>query len=310
MTKPDFSDFYKFLASLGIILISLSFVIPWLFLHETFDISIKVDEISQLTSDAQALIGIRQRYALMILQNIGWISIVIGVVGLVLFLTGIALWWSKKQTILDEKENLELLKLRYDVEKLIPKLTAEEISENVLIETSDNSEGITPQENKNYNLLSIIQYFEIEKAVINKLQECFGEKSILTNRKIGKSNIDAILLARGPRRRDVIIEIKTATVISLDLKKVVSIAKTTSRNLEAYVVEIGRKSVGLGILVINSFDGNYDSEIIQRYKQLAKNESEFEDIVIKVLTLQELENITRLQLLQMIDFDIDITDEL
>lgn len=301
MTKPDFSDFYKFLASLGIILISLAFVVPWLFLHETFDIPITVNEINQLTVDAQTLIGIRQKYALVILQNIGWISIVIGGLGLVMFTAGIVLWWSKKQTILDEKESLELNKLRHDVAQLTPV----EIAEKAIRESADILEGTTAQLEVDNKLQSINQYFAIERAVIEKLQECFGDNSLLTNRRIGRIEIDAILLTRGPRLRDVVIEIKSAPTNSISRTRVSNIANQISRILEIYVGETHRKSMGLGILVVNSPEGNYDSNIIEQYKRLAAEyQRKIEGIVIRVFTLQELKSLTCSQFSPMIDFDL------
>lgn len=305
MTKPDFSDFYKFLASLGIILISLAFVIPWLFLHETFDIPITVNEINQLTVDAQTLIGIRQKYALILLQNIGWISIFIGSMGLILFITGIVLWWSKKQTIIDERESLELKKLRHDVAQLTPQLTPSEIAEKAIRESADISESTTTQLEVDNKLQSINQYFATERAVIEKLQECFGDNSLLTNRRIGRIEIDAILLTRGPRLRDVVIEIKKASTNSSPRTTISNIANHTSRVLEVYFGETHRKSMGLGILVINSADGYYDSDVIQQYKKLAAEyQRKIEGIVIRVFTLQELKSLTCSQFSPMIDFDL------
>lgn len=303
MTKPDFSDFYRFLASLGIILISLAFFIPWLFLHETFDIQITATEISQLTTDAQALIGIRQKYALIILQNIGWFSIVIGSLGLILFLAGIALWWSKKQTILDEKDNLELKKLRHDVAQLTPL----EIAEKVIRESTDIPENAPEQQAEvDRRLQSVNQYFATERAVIEKLKHCFGDDSLLTNRRIGRFEIDAILLTKGPRRRDVVIEIKTASVETPSRARVLNIANQISHILEIYVGETKRKSIGVGILVLNSPDGYYDAEIIQEYKRLALGyQKRIDGIVIRVLTMQELTDLTCAKFRPLIDFDLD-----
>lgn len=303
MTKPDFSDFYRFLASLGIILISLAFFIPWLFLHETFDIQLTTVEISQLTSEAQTLIGIRQRYALILLQNIGWISIGVGSLGLILLLAGIILWWSKKQTVLDEKDNLELTKLRHDVAQLTPS----EIAEKAIRESADISENAPEQQAEvDRRLQSINQYFETERAVIGKLKQCFGGDSLLTNRRIGKFEFDAILLTKGPRRRDVVIEIKTASTESISRAKVLNIANQTSHVLEVYVSETIRKSIGVGVLVLNSPDGHYDTEIIQEYKRLAAGYQErIDGIVIRVLTMQELKDFTCSEFRPLIDFDLD-----
>ena len=303
MTKPDFSDFYRFIASLGIILISLAFFVPWLFLHETFDTQITVDDIKLLTTEAQTLIGIRQRYALILTQNIGWISVIIGSLGLALFVTGLFLWWSKKQTILDEKENLELKKLRHDVAQLSPI----EIAEKVIRESIETSESKTEQSEVNHRLQSINQYFEVEATVIEKLKECFGDESLLTNRKIAGREIDAILLAKGSRRRDVVIEIKSVNAnLPPSPSRVLSTAKQVSNILHVYVNETQRKSIGVGILVLNSPDGNYEPEILQQYKKLlSEYQRKIDGVVIRIFTLNKLKSLTCSQFAPIIDFDLD-----
>ena len=47
MSKFEYSDFYKFIASVGITLIALSVFVPWLFLKEPFDLLQRQDEIRQ-----------------------------------------------------------------------------------------------------------------------------------------------------------------------------------------------------------------------------------------------------------------------
>ena len=60
MTKFEYSDFYKFIASAGIALIILSAFVPWLFLREPFDLFQTESGISQLTPLAQEVIATRQ----------------------------------------------------------------------------------------------------------------------------------------------------------------------------------------------------------------------------------------------------------
>jgi hypothetical protein len=301
MTKPDFSDFYRFIASLGIILISLAFFIPWLFLHETFDTQITVDNIKLLTSEAQALIGIRQRYALILTQNIGWISITIGGLGIVLFLAGIYFWWSKKQTVLDEKENLELEKLRHDVAQLSPV----EIAKKAIRELAEVSENAAEKSEVAHSLQSINWYFEVESTVTDKLKECFGDESLLTNRKVGKLEIDAILLARQPRRRDVVIEIKSMDSSLFTQSMVLLPAMLVSKKLQGYIDETKRKSIGVAIFVLYAPDNNYNEEIVQQYKDFAASDQQkIAGVVTRVFTLKELKNLKCSQFAPLIDFDL------
>jgi hypothetical protein len=48
MKTLAYSDFYKFIVSIGIVLISLAVLFPWLLLRESFDITLSRSEIYEL----------------------------------------------------------------------------------------------------------------------------------------------------------------------------------------------------------------------------------------------------------------------
>jgi hypothetical protein len=70
MNKPEYSDLYKFIASLGLILIAFSILLPWLFLRESFESLVSASDFANLTPTAQALIAYRQNTGLWFIQNI------------------------------------------------------------------------------------------------------------------------------------------------------------------------------------------------------------------------------------------------
>ncbi len=120
MTKIDFSDFYKFIVSFGLILLSLAIVIPWLFLRETFNISISKTELSQLTPLAQELIVYRQYSVLWLMRNVVWLSGFIAFIGFIIIGIGL-IQWHKRQTLLDHREKLEATKIEIEVAQMTPK---------------------------------------------------------------------------------------------------------------------------------------------------------------------------------------------
>jgi hypothetical protein len=95
MNKPEYSDLYKFIVSLGLILIAFAILLPWLFLRESFDSLVSASDIANLTPTAQTLITHRQNVALWIVQNIVWISAIPAILGFVSLVGGLFLWQRK-----------------------------------------------------------------------------------------------------------------------------------------------------------------------------------------------------------------------
>src|SRR3982751_5515029 len=101
MNKPEYSDLYKFVASVGVILISLALLFPWLLLRESFDALHKVSEIAELPQTAQQLLAYRQNTALWWVENVHWFSIILSIFGLAFLCIGVG-FWRQKQSVLDE----------------------------------------------------------------------------------------------------------------------------------------------------------------------------------------------------------------
>ena len=106
MSKPEFGDIYRFIASLGLVLLSLGTALPWLIARESFDTRITVDEMARLTPMAQSIIERRQSLAWWRVWNSGAVSAAGVTAGCVMLAAGVILW-SRKQVLLDQKESLE-----------------------------------------------------------------------------------------------------------------------------------------------------------------------------------------------------------
>jgi len=58
----NYSDFYRFLVSLGVLLMGMAFVLPWLLLRESSNLLLDASKIAALTPAAQHILAVRQQW--------------------------------------------------------------------------------------------------------------------------------------------------------------------------------------------------------------------------------------------------------
>jgi hypothetical protein len=202
--KFEFGDFYKFVVSLGIVLIGLAFLVPWLFLSQPFDLLVETDKLKSLTPSAQSVILQRQQVVQWIVGIIPTFSWVSGILGVILFLLGAVFWWRKSQRFTDQLNelNLELLK------RQLKPASAEEIKEKV---EETKAEVEEPIEEIQERLLTGLRFdvVEFEGKLQQKLSHCFKDThEVLSNQRLGSVIFDYVLLAKSPTQSDYVLEIK------------------------------------------------------------------------------------------------------
>lgn len=263
MTKIEYSDFYKFLSSLGLVLISLALILPWLFLREPFDISISVSDLANLTPIAQSIINVRQETALWFLQNIKWISILLSVAGIAFLSTGITLWVRKQQK-LDHRDDVELAIKEIELEKMTPTQILEKaVKEIQEVNADEKEEKPTPIQVSQ----PLHDYLRIENSVINKLTQCFGQDSVLSNSRIKDTAYDVILFSSSAQRNDVLFEIKVS-LVRFDRSRVYGAIHQISASLEDYQKTTQRKAAGIVLLLLSS---KVNDETLRRNKDFIEN---------------------------------------
>lgn len=283
MTKIEYSDFYKFLASLGVVLISLALLLPWLFLREPFDTSISQSDLTNLTSTAQAIVNTRQTTALWFLQNVTWVSVALSIAGVVFLSVGVFLW-AKKQRVVDEKEHLETEKLKREIENMTPS----QIAEKVIRETEEDASVNVPSTPISHPMRD---YFRIEEAIINKLTACFGQKNVLPNRRIRDKEYDIILLSDRTYLSDVIFEIK-ATAHRFDRSRILDATHRLSLGVEGYAETTGRKVTGIVLLVMMGSKTSNDDSANKQQKMIEEIiRANRIDLQILLITEDELMNL-------------------
>jgi hypothetical protein len=201
--KFEFGDLYKFIVSLGVVLISASTIGPWLFLKEPYDLYRPAAEISKATPLARVAIAKRQNALLFIFRLIPPFAIIGASSGSLLVILGL-IKWSSNQRLVDEEArlNVELKKsaLR-DATKDEVVIAAERDMYLLEEEASSSSESRV----KSF----VEEYLATENQVIKHLEEGLQSRYyVKVNQMIGGVEIDIILRGKAMLTKDYIIEVK------------------------------------------------------------------------------------------------------
>lgn len=84
MSQFEYGDLNKFFVSIGVFLIGLTFLLPWLFFREHFDLLIKSEDLKTYTKTAQDIITQRQAI-------VSYFPILISIISICTFATGVFL---------------------------------------------------------------------------------------------------------------------------------------------------------------------------------------------------------------------------
>jgi hypothetical protein len=210
LNKIDYSDFNKFLVSLGLILIVIAIVIPWLFLKEPLDLLIDNESIEKLTPVAKEIISDKQDYVGKLILFIPYVSIGLLLIGVILIVIGLYRWF-QKQKLVDKKENLDIKKLELEIDSMTPeqiiekaKKESDEIQLEALIDT-DNELETDASSNQSW-----IKYINTERRIANQFRKLGLEDfDIQTNLRIGaRVEFDIIIESTNNKNIDRIVEIK------------------------------------------------------------------------------------------------------
>jgi hypothetical protein len=210
--KFEYSDFYKFIASLGIALISLAVLVPWLFLREPFDLLLKSDDIIKLTPLAQSIIGQRQSLIEAIIKIIPWFSPIVFGFGLVTFIFGGRMWLNKTQRQIDKLSELNVKLLEQQLVLKTPEESKADKEEEVMAMLEDEDGALIEVEDilQQDEVGNVVRSaYRIEKMVADRLKDCFEDSyKVLSERRLNMASFDIILLARTEKLHDYTIEVK------------------------------------------------------------------------------------------------------
>lgn len=183
MSQFEYTDLNKFFVSIGIFLIGLTFLLPWLFFRENFDLLIKTEEFKNLTSTAQQIILQRQTLVSYFPISILGISTISFGFGIFLCIKGIN-GWSKEEKLKQKSNQLANKLATKEVQKHSPK----EISDEINAKVDENEMIVLNEIEISINNLWILNHWGSDVASIQKGKMIF--KGLKTRLETDGSHID------------------------------------------------------------------------------------------------------------------------
>lgn len=142
MPSVDFGHLYKFLASVGLVLIVAAFLVPWGFVQANEALLVTSQDLAELTPTAREILTDRQGAIERVQTWMPWISLAILLAGLACLVTGFN-GWRKRQKGSDEGEDLDLQNKRLAV--AVP-MTASEVDDKLLSEAESDTPPPAPED--------------------------------------------------------------------------------------------------------------------------------------------------------------------
>lgn len=193
MDNLKYDSIYKFIVSLGIILIILPFVIAYYFFNSNDIVLINQEQIAKLTETSVQIIKFKQNFILSIINlKVYFIFafIFVEILGFALVVIGLKLWNKNVQDI----ENKKLM-LEYKIsERNLTQLSVDEKKSKV-------KEEIIATNNKKHikiNEKEIKEYIKKEKEIVDIIQKIFYEYKLLSDVKVGKHSVDCLVPYSNP----------------------------------------------------------------------------------------------------------------
>jgi hypothetical protein len=259
LPKPSYASYYKFLVSVGLVLLAVALGAPLLLLREPFDFLITVEELGQLTDTAQQAISDRQQLGSSLSRAIPVVSLVLAVAGIALTTWGLRRW-SQRQQVQDELEDTALVRARVEVRSL----TATEVQakrqdevEQVLVDTAARADSTSGSPRPavvigdRKELMMRIANIELAvAAALSELPDYRVEAGVAIESGPFRENVDLLLRSNRFDIPDLLVEVNYAAQPKTVWNRFRDLAGRLERTRLLYQQSSGRSAEGLGILVI------------------------------------------------------------
>jgi hypothetical protein len=276
MNKVEYSDIYKFITSVGLLLIGLSLVVPYMILRWAQ----AINHAGSAQSDIEELypaFEIQLQLVINLSNGVYYLSGFLLFLGLVLVSYGI-ICWRKRQLVIDAIQEEEL---KSRTMENISREGKKEIIKNEIIQSMDSIDVNNPPNE------IIEKYVGIENGVYKKMAASYkANYEVLQNMQIGRFTYDILLKSRFTYKRgDIIVEVKYySNKISLEL-----IRQDTVKFIEAvkyYEVSQQRRS-GAVFLIVH--DGGEQGVSHSQITEIIQEESQRSGKPLRVLSTSALE---------------------
>ena len=197
MGNVNYDSCYKFLVSLGIVLIILPLTFLTFMITNSFDLQIIEADLNKYTQTAREVIKWRQSIPLLVKEKYVWfIAAGIGIMGICLVIYGLVKWY-KLQQIDDICKKYEADKLMKDIEKRTEKMSDEQTAKKA---------------GAGYESASLaVKVFMIEQKYLDYVKNIKPKYVVESNVIIGKLEYDVVAFARDRFEKDYVYEVKYLT---------------------------------------------------------------------------------------------------
>lgn len=127
MQKIEYGDLYKFLVSVGVILIGFAVLIPYFYLKEDFGLCVPQSDMARFEPEVRQIIRTKQQLLLRVQNYVPYLSLAMFATGLLSVAAGLYKW-SRRQRQADAKFDLEVKRLDLQIRALSPEETKEKIA--------------------------------------------------------------------------------------------------------------------------------------------------------------------------------------
>ena len=204
------------MVSVGVSLIILSFLVPWLLIREPFDLLQKQVDINSLTTVGKAIIQIRQLIIAGATVISPCISVLLLCLGLGIFIKGSVLWYSNTQKVIDATMDADLGLKQSQLKSLTENQREKELESDAIVDlensskiTADDERPILEQIDSRDVGNFVSSAFKVENQLISLMTTCFSSNfDVLANQRMSDVNFDTILRAKDRFTKDRVIEIK------------------------------------------------------------------------------------------------------
>ncbi len=310
--KLDFSDFNKFIVSVGIILLTLAFIIPWFFFKDVSNFQIAQSSFDSLTNVSKNFVYRREKI-------IDWLFIIIPIASSVFSLSGVSLiywglkrWFIKQTEITDKIDQLNILKLQQEIKPLskeekkqniladnillgasVNKINELALNENAEIDLNDKEKCPPPKIGDIIVEDAIVENaLAVEEIVMNRIvSKNLFEYEIKRDVKIGNQfPIDILMQSRLKEIPDKIFEIKYFN-ININFESIYS--KLIELNKLRLLYNSNYQKVAFVYFMVIYRDGVVDGNTVQRFQSVISkyiNERKIVDIHFQMMNRNQLEH--------------------
>lgn len=255
MEKLKYDSLYKFIVSIGIVIMILPFGFIFGILNKNDTVLVSQNEINQLTNTAKEIIYLEQDYKYLILSKpilFSTITMILFLIGSVIVIYGIIQWKDKVQKYEDKSRELSNKLL----EKQIKSLTLEEKEEKIKEDIEEEKIEIKA---KNSNVMihkqRIDKYMDIQETVYRSIRKQFNNYKIFEEVKLENQIYDCIALDNSEYAlHDYIFEIKYFSSIKSIKGKIKSLESKILEKEMLYYENSKRYARTVLIIVVDNFD--------------------------------------------------------